>query len=206
LALIALLAMQTRDQLLTIFAGVGTLDARVVAEEDTLLLNWHGTVDAPMAERIADAFAKNKSRASKVVLSLSSPGGALDHGAKVVRLLRDIRRTHTLETVIEGRRICASMCVPVYLQGEQRLASPNARFMFHEVSFRESLSDEALPVPAAATQRATDSVFRRYFDTAGVPERWIRAVRQDMTGGRDVWKSARELMTEKAGIVQRLLE
>jgi ATP-dependent protease ClpP protease subunit len=122
----------------------------------------------------------------------------------VIRLLRRVSDNRRIETVVEGRGICASMCVPVYLQGEVRRASANARFMFHEVSFRESFSDDKIDVPEKAIGNATDRFFSRYFAPAGVPEEWIRQVRRDVTGGADVWKSAQELIDENAGIVQRI--
>lgn len=96
------------------------------------------------------------------------------------------------------------MCVPVYLQGERRIASEGARFMFHEVSFREQFATEDLNVPESAKTSATEELFATYFKPAGVPDAWIRQVRADMTGGNDVWKTARELVDENAHIVQQL--
>ena len=94
------------------------------------------------------------------------------------------------------------MCVPVYLQGQRRTAAANANFMFHEVSFRESFSKDELEVPEAAKGTSTDQLFAKYFTPAGVPDRWIQKVRADMSGGNDIWKTARELIDENAGIVQ----
>lgn len=202
LVLIAGLALHTRDNLDLYFMGVGKLEVRVAPEDGTVFLLWRGKIDAPMESRIAESFERHKGEARKFVLSLSSPGGSLDHGARVVRLLRKIGETHGIETVVEARRHCASMCVPVYLQGQRRTAAENANFMFHEVSFRESFSKDELDVPEAAKGSATDQLFAKYFAPAGVPEDWIQKVRSDMTGGNDVWKTGRELIDENAGIVQ----
>ncbi len=202
LLLIAVLAVQTRGNLDAFYMGVGTLEARIVPSEDTVHLRWRGKIDAPMESRIAEAFELHKDAARKFVLILSSPGGSLDHGARVVRLLRKIGATHGFETVVESGRRCASMCVPVYLQGQRRRAAEDAQFMFHEVSFRDSFSKDDLDVPEAAKGTATDQLFAKYFAPAGVPESWIRGVRADMAGGNDIWKTARELIDENAGIVQ----
>ncbi|MDX2309672.1 MAG: ATP-dependent Clp protease proteolytic subunit [Hyphomicrobium sp.] len=202
LVLLAVLGFKTRDNIELLFAGVGKLDVRVVPDQDTVVLEWRGQIEAPMASRLAEAYEQHRRDAGKFVLSLSSPGGSLDQGAEVIRLLRRIAATHTLETIVEGRRLCASMCVPVYLQGQKRTASETSQFMFHEVRFREFHSDETIDVPDSATGKATDRLFRKYFLTAGVPAAWIRSVRAEMTGGVDVWKTGRELVDEKAGIVQ----
>lgn len=204
LLLIAVLAVQTRDNIDALFAGVGKLDVTVMPEEDTVLLYWRGRIDAPMASRIQEAFDSHRNSARRFVLSLSSPGGSLAHGNQVVALLRSIAKTHTLETLVDSNRRCASMCVPVYLQGQRRRAAESAKFMFHEVSFREQFATEDLDVPASAKQSATDRLFAAYFTPAGVPDAWISQVRAEMTGGNDVWKTARELVDENAGIVQEL--
>lgn len=204
IVLMVFFAYRAQDTIEMALSGVGKLDVRPEPETSTLYLRWRGKIDSPMAQRIGEALDKHGGDASRVVLSLSSPGGSLEHGAEVIRLLQRIGGGRSFETVVEGRGICASMCVPVYLQGQLRRASGNARFMFHEVSFRESFSDGKIDVPERAIGRATDRFFTRYFLPAGVPEDWVRQIRRDITGGADVWKSAGELVDERAGIVQRL--
>jgi hypothetical protein len=203
IALIIFLGLKTRKDLEILLSGVGQLEVSVSAADASIVhLDWRGQIDAPMAQRLADAYEQHRRSAGTFVLSLSSPGGALDHGARVIRLLKEIARTHRLETRVESGEECASMCVPVYLQGEQRTAASDSAFMFHEVSFREHFSEDAIDVPASATAAATAYLFDAYFRPAGVPARWIRTVRRDMSGGRDVWKSGAELVGEKARIVQ----
>lgn len=201
LAMAVYFAFQARDHIDMVFAGVGKLEVRPSRDENELHLFWRGKIETPMAERIADAFGKQGASKRRVLLSIHSPGGALDHGAKVVKLLREIAATHDLETRIDSGKSCASMCVPVYLQGTRRSASEDARFMFHEVSFHEELGEEKSDVPEAARSSATDRLFTKYFAPAGVPSDWIAKVRTQMTGGNDIWKTGRELLDENAGIV-----
>lgn len=204
LVLIAVFAILARDKLDDFLLTVGTLDVRPAPEEDTVYLRWRGKIDAPMESRIAEAFERHRNDGHKFVLALSSPGGSLGHGARVARLLSRMSETHRIETVVEAGRRCASMCVPVYLQGARRTAAADAKFMFHEVSFHEQLTEKSSDVPASATASATDELFDRFFKTAGVPESWIAKVRAEMTGGHDIWKTARELVDENAGIVQEV--
>lgn len=200
------LAFKTRDNLEIYFAGVGKLDVRAVPTDDTLYLSWRGKIDAPMAARIAEAFESHKREAHKIILSLSSPGGSLDQGGEVVRLLGRIRQTHKLITLVDAGAVCASMCVPIYMQGQLRLAAPGAEFMFHEVAFRDFFSktrDSSVPETAIGSE--TDRFFEKYFQSAGVPQSWISGVRAQMTGGNEVWKTGRELVDERADIVQQLI-
>ncbi|MFN0218043.1 MAG: ATP-dependent Clp protease proteolytic subunit [Hyphomicrobium sp.] len=204
LVAIVVLGFKTRDRIDILFARVGSLDVIDEPERGAVLLKWTGAIEAPMASRIAEAYAQHRATAKVFILSLSSPGGTLNQGGEVARLLREISTTHRLETTVEDGARCASMCVPVYLQGQRRSAAPDAQFMFHEVSFSEIGTEGDLKVPESARARETDRLFDRYFPAAGVPADWIAKTRADMAGGHDVWKSARELVDEKAGIVQEL--
>lgn len=205
IVLLVVLAFNTRERLAVYFAGIGKLDVHAVPSEDTVYLRWRGKIDAPMASRIAEAFDRHRDEGHTIVLALSSPGGSLDHGAKVVRLLDRIRQTHALITIVDDGAVCASMCVPVYLQGQQRIAAGNAAFMFHEVAFRDFFSDKTdRSVPEAAIGTETDRFFEKYFVAAGVSQSWIRKVRAGVTGGSEIWKTGRELFDEKSGIVQAI--
>lgn len=206
LIVLAVLGVQTRDQFETLFAGVGKLEVSEESGSETVKLFWRGKIEAPMTAKLEAAFAKYETGTRKFVLSLSSPGGSLDQGAKVIRLLQRLRQTHTLETTVDGRRVCASMCVPVYLQGERRRAAPNARFMFHEVSFHETVSREELDMPEAVIGSETSRFFAKYFRPVGVPDAWIQDVLAQVAGGHEVWKTGQELIDDSAGIVQRVTE
>lgn len=193
---------KAQDTLDAYFIGVGSLSVREEPAQDTVYLTWRGRIDAPMEARLREAFEKYQGSTRTFVLDLSSPGGAIDHGARVVRLLRQVRETHRLDTRVEAGKQCASMCVPVYLQGERRTAAADSRFMFHEVSFREELSDDEVAVPQRAKSSATDRLFARFFVPAGVSQSWIEKVRAEMAGGNDVWLTGPELVAQDSGIVQ----
>lgn len=168
--------------------------------ERTVVLRWRGAIEPPMRARIEEAFKEHRNRADTFVLSLSSPGGSVSHGGAVVRVLRDIRRTHRLETVLEGANTCASMCVPIFLQGEVRRATGRSRWMFHEVSLRDPFSEEKAEMRPSDRKARTDKLFDDYFRPAGVPESWMTEMRMLMKTG-DIWRSGDELLAERAGIV-----
>lgn len=196
------LGWQFQNRLEMMFIGRGTLT--VTQANGEVRLNWRGSVEAPMYQKLQEAFHTYGASNPRFVLSLTSPGGSLSHGAEVIRMIREEQQRHAVDTVVEGRNICASMCVAIYLAGRQRAASPSARFMFHEVQFREAATDKIdKQVPERAIAQATDSFFRRYLLSAGADPAWVADMRERVRG-RDVWRRADQLVAERAGIVQRL--
>jgi ATP-dependent protease ClpP protease subunit len=206
IVLLVVLAFKTREHFSAYFAKVGTLDVRAVPGEDTVYLRWRGKIEAPMAARIAEAFDRYKGSVHTFTLTLASPGGSLDQGADVVRLLRRIGETHELVTNVDAGDMCASMCVPVYLQGQRRIAAADAEFMFHEVNFRDFFSKEAdSSVPQSSIGTETDRLFDKYFESAGVSQSWLSRVRAQIVGGQEVWETGRQLFEENSGIVQQVM-
>jgi ATP-dependent protease ClpP protease subunit len=198
---IVVLGYQFNDRLDMIFATRGEL--KVEESPGQVTLRWRGAIEAPMAARIEEAFRTHSAGQPRFVLSLASPGGQLDHGREVIRVMKRMQQTHAVDTRVEGRNVCASMCVAVYVAGRQRTADPRARFMFHEVSYRDSLNEKISDVPGEAIARATDQMFDRYFKTAGLDGVWLDDIRGKIRG-RDVWLTAEQLVQERSGVVQRL--
>lgn len=198
---IAVLAWQFQDRLELMFAGRGKLT--VSQRGDTVVLDWRGSVKAPMAAKLEEAYRAHAGETRRFLISLHSPGGALQHGRQVIELIRRMQRTHQVDTVVEDRRACASMCVPVFLAGAERTAGRRARFMFHEVSFSDSLSEKVETVPKEAIGRATDQFFERYLKAFAVNARWLAEMREAIRG-KDVWRTGEQLVQQGAGIVDRL--
>ena len=198
---IAVLVWQFQDHLETIFSTRGELT--VERRSNHVVLSWRGGIEAPLAAKLEEAYRAHAKDTPRFLISLHSPGGSLEHGRDVIRLIRRMQQTHPVDTVVEDKRACASMCVPVYLAGTRRTAAPKARFMFHEVSFRDSASDKIERVPREAIGRATDQFFERYLKPAGLNERWLADMREAVRG-KDVWRTAEQLVEQRSGIVQEL--
>ena len=192
------LGWQYRD---TYFNSQGTLEVSTDGSRDTLYLAWSGKIAPPMREKIAAAVAEHGAGRRTVILSLNSPGGLLGYGDSVNALLREIAATHTLETTVETGNACASMCVPVYLQGEVRRASGRSRWLFHEVRRHDVLKDGPEDTRPEVRRALTDKLFDTYFVPAGIPPGWIRDIRGQMQGGTDVWRTGAQLIEQQAGIV-----
>lgn len=183
----------------------GTLEVTTKGvSDDTVVFEWRGEVAPPMTNMIRKAYNQWGPKKTRIILSLHSPGGMLGEGDRVVRLLKKISRTHQLDTVVETRRTCASMCVPIYLQGENRLAAGSSRWLFHEPRAYDFVTDEPIPASKGETEAMTKRFLQRYFIRPDVSEPWVANTREQMRG-RDYWRTGDQLVNEKSGIIKRLL-
>jgi hypothetical protein len=198
---IVVLTWQFRDHLDSLWSQRGELT--VEERPGEVLLRWRGQIEAPLAAKLDEAYRTYAGSARRFVIALHSPGGSLEHGREAIGLIRRMQRTHMVDTVVEAGRACGSMCVPVYLTGQRRTAAPQARFMFHEVSFRDSFSGKVESVPKEAIGRATDQFFERYLRPADLDEGWLANLREAVRG-KNVWRTAKELVDQRAGVVHEL--
>lgn len=197
----AILAWQFQDDLQSLFSTRGELTIELDA--DHVVLRWNGQIEAPLASRLEDAYRTYADSTRRFVISLHSPGGSIEQGRDTIKLIRRMQKTHEVDTVVGDKHACASMCVAVYLAGTLRTAAPNARFMFHEVSFRDSESGKVERVPKELVNRTTDDFFERYLKPAGLDPRWLADLREAIRG-REVWRTAQQLFDERSGMVQKL--
>src|SRR5262245_62808910 len=75
------------------------------------------------------------------------------------------------------------MCIPIFLQGEDRLAAPASIWLFHEAAQRQA--NGILRTDTAETWR----LFRKYYAPAGVPTPWLKSI-APMIEETDLWQTA----------------
>ena len=189
----------------------------VLEEPDRVLMRWNGPVEPPMLDRFEAAFRAREGDSRRIVISLSSPGGLVEYGYQVISLIKKEARAHTIDTLVEAGRTCASMCVPIYLTGADRIAHPKAQFMFHEVSFRLNADQERqvreikrshpfIDIQAMRKDmivKATDEFYEVYLGPRGVNQRWLTDMRRSIRG-RDIWRTGTELVEQGSGVVDVL--
>jgi ATP-dependent protease ClpP protease subunit len=191
----------------------------VQEEADHVVIRWAGPVSAAMTKAVEKAYQARKSDPRRIVLSLNSPGGRILDGIAVIEQIKQIKQTHTVDTIIDETSTCASMCVPIYLTGTARLASARARFMFHEPylppdQLRElQQKTQEMRRQGQISEREfklmlssflTDKFFTDYFERAGLDGGWISKLRSDIKG-RDLWFTAEQLRSQRSGVVDKLL-
>jgi ATP-dependent protease ClpP protease subunit len=200
-------------------SGSGDVASRqtlsISEEADRIVLGWSGPVQEPMSERIAAAFDRYKADRRRLVLILNSPGGSIEQGRKVVAAIR--ARDRATDTLVQKAGVCASMCVPIFLAGTERMADPEAYFMFHQASLnisarenvkRQQFSDSETALFSQAVKsietQVTDDFFRNDIGIRGVSRVWLARMREKIPG-RDIWMSGQQLVDERSGIVDRLI-
>lgn len=200
-------------------SGSGDVASRqtlsISEEPDRIVLGWSGPVQEPMSERIAAALDRYKADRRRLVLVLNSPGGSIDQGRKVVAAIRG--RDRAIDTLVQKAGVCASMCVPIFLAGTERIADAESYFMFHQASLngsarekikRQQLSESETALLSqtvkAIETHVTDDFFRNDIGIRGVSKAWLAGMREKIPG-RDIWMSGQQLVDERSGIIDRLI-
>lgn len=180
--------------------GKWSIDQQMRDGESTVILKWAGVIDPPMARRLRTAFKNHKGTADRFRIELSSPGGSVDEGESVIRVIERMKKTHRVETYVGADDECLSMCVPIYLQGDFRVAAADSEWMFHEVLFTDPLTGEESFTYEFETRQASLKMFFRYFENSEMDPAWRKKMARDIRG-QEVWKTGRELKRERSNVV-----
>ena len=176
-------------------------DLEAFERDGAVVLRWAHGVDAPMAERFEKAFARWKNQTDRFIIELDSPGGALIEGRLVIEEIEKIKRTHRVVAYVSPGAACLSMCVPIYLAGDERIAAKDAVFMFHEPSAYDLLTDRKVKKPGFEQRMTSEKFFERYFVNSKMDPQWRETLRADWKG-RDLWFTGEELVEQKSGVVE----
>ena len=175
----------------------------VVQEGDAVILSWRSPIELPMSRRFDEAFSEWANKTDKFIINLDSVGGALREGRHVIELIDRMKQTHLIETTVGEQANCLSMCVPIYLHGEQRSASRRSIWMFHEPRSYDYITDEESDEPEFERNAASERFFKKYFVNSDMDPKW-RANLQKEWVGKDVWYSGQQLKDQQSNIILRL--
>lgn len=163
---------------------------------NTVHLSWQGPIMAPMANQIRDAIESRKSQATRFVFRIASYGGSVAEGERVIDVLRQLKATHQLETVVAPGDVCASMCVFIYVQGQKRLGAMTSSWLFHEVSHNDPVTKQITRLDRPGWERLVD----KYLRPAGVSSAWIDDLKP-RTVDSDYWQTGSDLIAANSGII-----
>ncbi len=176
---------------------VGSLTIEPPERTDgAIVMRWSGRVASPMAAQIRGAFEAHRDRGTRVVFKIYSGGGSVAEGERVIDVLREIRSTHSLETVVEQGGVCGSMCVFIYLQGQKRTAALSSLWLFHEVSHHDPKTHKIIRLDRPAWER----LVVKYYSAAGVSSAWTERMKP-LTVDVDYWQTGADLIRDNSGIV-----
>lgn len=168
-----------------------------------VIFEWLYPIMPPMTAHFERAFGERGGRVRRIVIDLNSPGGLVDEGAALISFIERMKSTHEVVTRVGPNRVCASMCVPVFLAGDVRSASPSARFMFHEPTAYDVISEEVVRRPDFERRLDSERFFRKFIDPTEIDPAFATELRESVKG-RDVWFTARELVERRANVVEIL--
>lgn len=175
----------------------------VYQEGDAVVLEWHSSVRLPMEQRFKEAFREWAGRTGHFIIDLHSNGGALREGNRVIEEINAMKRTHRITTRVQGRHGCLSMCVPIFLQGDERIASARSRWMFHEPRAFDYFDGTEASQPEFERQYYSNRFFDKYFTNSPMAPDWRENLRIEWVG-KDVWKTGQELVDERSNIITGL--
>lgn len=165
----------------------------------TVVLRLTGKIDPPLASDLAGLWTNLRLHYDRVLLDLDSPGGSLSETEALVETIAVIRKDARVDTLVRHGAMCASACVAVFVQGEDRAAGGASVWIFHGAYY------EGTNVPSLAL---TD----RYLDilrSAGVTEVFLSCLLSEGYVGSagKFWLSGYELFhAYNANVITRLLE
>lgn len=169
--------------------------------DDKLVLRWEGKVNKKMAAAIDEAFETNQRRVKSVELSLRSCGGRVDYMEAAIGVLRHIKETHRLTTVVDQGAMCASACIPVFLAADHRRAAMSSVWFFHR-SWRKSLSGGVDQVQTGVPGGRSVARFHElYYAPAGVSRPWLDQLRKIIENSSGYWQTGRDLWDSKSGML-----
>jgi hypothetical protein len=133
------------------------------------MLLAEGSIEPGTADRFA-AEIEQRGEYVKVV-SLNSPGGALDDAMTMAKLLR----TRGIATEIADGALCASSCPLLFAGGKTRTAGAEAAVGVHQ--FYAVADAVTVPAQAMADAQSTTARISRYLTEMDVdPALWLHAL------------------------------
>jgi len=161
-------------------------------------IEWSGPIVAGMADDLRTAVGRYETDLKRVVLFLDSAGGQVEEGDRVIGVLNEIKRRHRLATVVLHGKLCASMCIPIFLQGDDRLAARASLWIFHEAGQRQATGEQR------TDQTETWRLFRKYYAPAGVSMHWLNSI-APMIKEAALWQTGGDVISAKSGIIMHSL-
>lgn len=98
---------------------------------DGVGLRYTGPLQPPLAADLRRLLLNQRQKLSHVVLELDSNGGELNYVKELVAVLQEVKSRMRLTTRVMEGEVCASGCIPLFMQGETRKASGASVWVFH---------------------------------------------------------------------------
>lgn len=161
--------------------------------EKTIVL-LKGLIRTPLTKEF-QKLIKETDLKKEIELRFDSVGGSIYETKKMINILDELKvKNVRLTTRVDQGSICASSCVPLFVQGQNRLAGNASSFMFHGVALYTLTN-----VPS---ENETDIMIDTY-RKAGIAEKWIQEHigMQVWSSPNETWYNGKELLENGSNFV-----
>ncbi|MEM9278764.1 MAG: ATP-dependent Clp protease proteolytic subunit [Pseudomonadota bacterium] len=181
-----------------------------------ITLRWRGQIDEKMGPQMVKALKKYRSKTDHFIIDISSQGGYVNSGEVLIDYMKKLKSGHTIDTRVPRDGKCLSMCVPIFLNGENRYAGSTTKFMFHrpwvkEKKFGSSIKEQARQrrYKARLNSKLSQTAWRFYnvhFNYSPIDRRWLKHLEEQWrVKGNDYWTTGEKLVHEKSNVITHLL-
>lgn len=108
-----------------------TRDEDASIPEGALVLRYRGPIVRATTGILGEARSAAADGFQSLIFDLDSQGGDLDSVRRAVEALRDLRSDLRLVTLVRQGNHCLSGCLPVFMEGEERVAGNASVWMIH---------------------------------------------------------------------------
>lgn len=99
--------------------------------EELVVLRLQGAIEPPIAQAFEDIWEELGPGHARLLIDLDSPGGDLEETEAFVEVIKAVRRTAAVDTLVRHDATCASACIAIFVQGGKRHAGGSSTWMFH---------------------------------------------------------------------------
>lgn len=186
------------DTQASIFYKDDNFSLRKIEKTEKTVLILEGLIRSPLAVEI-QKFIKGISPEKEIELRLDSVGGSIFETKKVINYLEKLKSNNiNITTRVDQGSMCASSCVPLFVQGKKRLAGNASSFMFHGVAL--------YAVTNIPEEEDTKIMIDAYLK-AGISEKWIQK-HIDLkvwSSPNETWYNGKELFEDGSNFVTESL-
>lgn len=166
-------------------------------DEKTIVL-FEGLIRTPLTEEF-QKLIRGVDLKKEMELRFDSVGGSIYETKKLIKILNELKVNDVkLTTRVDQGSICASSCVPLFVQGHKRLAGNASSFMFHGVALYAVTN-----VPSENETKVMINTYRK----AGISEKWIQE-HIDLkvwSSPNETWYNGKELLENGSNFVTESL-
>lgn len=180
----------------------------LISRDGTLCLRYRlGDVEGFVVQdlvEISDYISAHPGMVDRLVIDILSPGGSLFHAWDIVGLFGELRsKGVTIETRCRG--FAASAAFLIFASGDERIASPSAEFMWHELrswAFFEEKNPSRLEDQARIYRHLQDTTNNHLVKVSGGKVK--KAFLDESVDKDELWLTGAEML--ELGLADRLTQ